>query len=186
MFHAKNMLLIACRSFFMTTLRTLPWQQNAPLTLVWSSWRAAHMTMWLWYWLGCAVTMWVCDYVTTCVTMWLCDCVNMWPGLARTTHSYVYSMYMRTLAGNDHTWVELARTVYFAMYDRIFDDFPAKNTVYTPYIYGSGQPYTWGHIRFVLTVLANPTHVASGLARSAYFHHSRLLGSQYLMCLKGL
>jgi len=30
----------------------------------------------------------------------------------------------------------------YTPYDRIFDDFPAKNTVYTPYIYGSGQPYT--------------------------------------------
>jgi len=28
------------------------------------------------------------------------------------------------------------------VYDRIFGDFPAKNTVYTPYIYGSGQLYT--------------------------------------------
>ena len=30
----------------------------------------------------------------------------------------------------------------YTVYDRIFDDFPARNTVYTPYIYGSGQPYT--------------------------------------------
>ena len=29
----------------------------------------------------------------------------------------------------------------YNVYDRILDDFPAKNTVYTPYIYGSGQPY---------------------------------------------
>jgi hypothetical protein len=28
------------------------------------------------------------------------------------------------------------------IYDRIFGDFPAKITVYTPYIYGSGQPYS--------------------------------------------
>jgi len=28
----------------------------------------------------------------------------------------------------------------YTVYDRIFGDFPAKNTVYTPYIYGSGQP----------------------------------------------
>jgi len=37
----------------------------------------------------------------------------------------------------------LARTVYiYTVYDRgIYGDFPAKNTVYTPYIYGSGQPY---------------------------------------------
>ena len=30
------------------------------------------------------------------------------------------------------------------MHDRIFGDFPAKNTVYTPYIYGPGQPYIYG------------------------------------------
>ena len=29
------------------------------------------------------------------------------------------------------------------VYDRILVDSPAKNTVYTPNIYGSGQPYTW-------------------------------------------
>jgi hypothetical protein len=28
----------------------------------------------------------------------------------------------------------------YTVYDRIFGDFPAKNTVCTPYIYGSGQP----------------------------------------------
>ena len=35
------------------------------------------------------------------------------------------------------SYVGLARTVYI---HRIFGDFPAKNTVYTPYIYGYGQP----------------------------------------------
>ena len=30
------------------------------------------------------------------------------------------------------------------VHDRIFDDSPAKETVYTPYIYGSGQPYVCG------------------------------------------
>jgi len=39
--------------------------------------------------------------------------------------------------------VGLARTVYHTVYDRIFGGFPAKNTVYTPYIYGSGQPYVY-------------------------------------------
>ena len=29
----------------------------------------------------------------------------------------------------------------YTAYDRIFGDFPAKITVYTPYIYGPGQPY---------------------------------------------
>ena len=43
------------------------------------------------------------------------------------------------------TFVGLARTVYiYTVYDRIFGDFPARNTVYTPYIYGSGKPYTFG------------------------------------------
>ena len=31
----------------------------------------------------------------------------------------------------------------YTVYDRIFGDFPAKNTVYTPYIYGSGQLYIY-------------------------------------------
>ena len=38
-----------------------------------------------------------------------------------------------------HTCIGLAKAIYI---HRIFGDFPAKNTVYTPYIYGSGQPYT--------------------------------------------
>ena len=37
------------------------------------------------------------------------------------------------------TFLGLARTVYGCMYG----DFPAKNTVYAPYIYGPGQPYTF-------------------------------------------
>jgi len=41
-------------------------------------------------------------------------------------------------------YIGLARTIYiYTVYDRIFGDFPAKNTVYTPYIYGSGQPYRY-------------------------------------------
>ena len=28
----------------------------------------------------------------------------------------------------------------YTAYDRTYGEFPAKNTVYTPYIYGSGQP----------------------------------------------
>jgi len=27
----------------------------------------------------------------------------------------------------------------------MFNDFPAKDTVYTPYMYGFGQPYTHTH-----------------------------------------
>ena len=32
----------------------------------------------------------------------------------------------------------------YTVYDRIFGDFPAKDSVYAPYIYGSGQPYSSG------------------------------------------
>jgi len=50
-------------------------------------------------------------------------------------------------------YVGLARTVYiYTVYDRIFVDFPAKNTVYTPYIYiyiyGSGQLYKYVVVAF--------------------------------------
>jgi len=40
-------------------------------------------------------------------------------------------------------WLGLARTVYIHVFDCIFGDFLAKITVYTLYIYGSGQPYSW-------------------------------------------
>ena len=66
----------------------------------------------------------------------------------------------------------LARTVYIYVYiHRIFGDFQAKNTVCTPYIYGSGQNHTYiryfgqenhqiyGHMRCIYTVLANPIYI---------------------------
>jgi hypothetical protein len=37
----------------------------------------------------------------------------------------------------DYGWPE---RYICTVYDRMYGDFPAKNTVYTPYIYGSGQP----------------------------------------------
>ena len=49
-----------------------------------------------------------------------------------------------------YTSVHKCRQVYklgwpkpyiYTVYDCIFGGFPAKNTVYTPYIYGFGQPY---------------------------------------------
>ena len=35
----------------------------------------------------------------------------------------------------------LARTFTYTVYGRIFGDFSAKNTVYTPYVYGFGQAW---------------------------------------------
>jgi hypothetical protein len=37
-------------------------------------------------------------------------------------------------------YIGLARTVYIHRIRPIFGEFPAKNTIYTPYIYGSGHP----------------------------------------------
>jgi len=45
------------------------------------------------------------------------------------------------------SYVGLARTVIHTVYDRIFGDFPAKNTVCKPYIFGSGQPYTYAVLK---------------------------------------
>ena len=42
-----------------------------------------------------------------------------------------------SLEGNELGW---PGPYICTVYDRIFGDFPAKNTVYIPYIYVSGQP----------------------------------------------
>jgi hypothetical protein len=41
------------------------------------------------------------------------------------------------------TRLGLARSVYIHHAWHTTEYFPPKNTVYTPYIYGSGQPYTY-------------------------------------------
>ena len=62
--------------------------------------------------------------------------------------------------------VGLARTVYiYTVYDRIFGDFPAKNTAYTPYIYCPCQPKS-------SIPLQHPTHL---LSPSMPAHTSTLL-----------
>jgi len=48
------------------------------------------------------------------------------------------------------SYIGLARIIYiYTVYDRIFGEFPAKNTIYTTYLYGSGQPYLYMHISTV-------------------------------------
>jgi hypothetical protein len=58
------------------------------------------------------------------------------------------------------TFEGLARTVYIHRICMYIGDFPAKNAVYTPYMYGSGQPY-------IYRVVAQPTcmYSCTGLAR---------------------
>jgi hypothetical protein len=53
---------------------------------------------------------------------------------------------------DDRGWPE---PYIYTVYDHIFGDFPAKNTVYTPYIYGSGQPYVYSMNMYIHTCLHN-------------------------------
>jgi hypothetical protein len=54
----------------------------------------------------------------------------------------VLSAVVMRIHGSQYESEGLAITVYiYTVHDRIFGDFPAKVTVYTPYIYVSGQPY---------------------------------------------
>ena len=91
------------------------------------------------------------SYVWCVFTVYKCICgvhVRLWPNLGVTCcaqepgswekrcrwqpDSALYSI------ANVKGWPE---PYIYPVYDRIFGDFPAKNTVCTPYIHGSGQPY---------------------------------------------
>jgi len=65
---------------------------------------------------------------------------NVFIGLAITVYIHRTWLYIWWLPCHHTVYVGLARTVYI---HRIFGDFQAKNTVCTPYIYGSGQPYVF-------------------------------------------
>ena len=92
----------------------------------------------------CLVCMCVCKCIHTskhiCI---LCVCVIASASIRLNTHvSELKVINISTSTkhvGVLHTCIGLAKAIYI---HRIFGDFPAKNTVYTPYIYGSGQPYT--------------------------------------------
>ena len=52
--------------------------------------------------------------------------------------------------GREENWLECqSELCIYAVYDRTFGDFPAKNTVFTPCICGSGQPYLRGKLECV-------------------------------------
>jgi hypothetical protein len=57
--------------------------------------------------------------------------------MIHTTHTYAHVSSHMHIVGQDRIYI-------CTVYDRIFGDYLAKNTVYTPYIYiyGSRQPYT--------------------------------------------
>ena len=76
-------------------------------------------------------------------------------------------------------YVGLAKSYIYTVYDRIFGDFPAKNTVCNPYTYGSGQPYALAISKKETDRAASAqehmcavlTHAALvGLARTVYIY----------------
>ena len=77
--------------------------------------------------------------------------VTLWGTTWFLSHSLQCCIAHRSNAHNQETtnahgangkgWPE---SCIYTVYDRIFGDFPAKSIVYTPYVHGSGQPYTWG------------------------------------------
>jgi hypothetical protein len=61
----------------------------------------------------------------------------------------------------------------YTLHDRIFGDLPAKNTVYTPYIHGSGQP-----LEYAICCTASPCLARGGTyfyTRAPYFALCTLL-----------
>ena len=72
----------------------------------------------------------------------------------------------------------LVRTVYIAVYGRIFGDFPAKNAVYKPYIHGSGQFY----ILCVQGTLCIATHFLLHTLCASYFVQATLCASYFVHC----
>ena len=58
------------------------------------------------------------------------------------TTSGVFSFLFLFLFWQRHVFRVGQNHIYiYSVNDRIFGDSPANNTVYTPYMYGSGQPY---------------------------------------------
>ena len=58
---------------------------------------------------------------------------------------------------NDMKAMIKRRCGIYTVYDRIFGDFPAQNTVYTPCIYGSGQLLTFTMGGIQMQCVAQPT-----------------------------
>ena len=83
----------------------------------------------------------VCGCVSVCVVH-VSVCVRAHVYLCARLYVYLYfALDSRGPEAQTHTYLGLARTIYvYNVYDRIFSDFPAKNTVYTPY--GSVKPYS--------------------------------------------
>ena len=79
-------------------------------------------------------SVYVCGY--PCVCVYVPGCVLAWISVPKRPQCDL-------CARADIGWPE---PYIYAVYGRIFDEIPAKNTVYTPYTYGSGQPNSVGQL----------------------------------------
>ena len=57
----------------------------------------------------------------------------------------------------------------YAVYDCIFGEFPAKNTVHAPYMYGSGQPYIHALLHHVVLRNGHPPYVSPTVSCTPFF-----------------
>jgi hypothetical protein len=90
--------------------------------------------------------MCLCVCVCVCACVYVCVCVCVYSSMncfqPRADIRVLWQCKVRKWT-HVQGWPESFICTYiYTVYDCIFGDFPAKTTVYTPYIYGSGQPYT--------------------------------------------
>jgi hypothetical protein len=67
------------------------------------------------------------------------------------THIHTHPHVRRLCEAPVHSYIGLAK---YTVYDRIYGDFPARYAIYTPYIYGSSQPYS----NFTLKLYTHTVH----------------------------
>ena len=70
------------------------------------------------------------SYIVQSIIIFYYPCTRLWTWSSKSKFHHSHA-----------SCVGLAKTVYiYTVYVRIFGDFPARNTVYVPYIYSVGQP----------------------------------------------
>ena len=94
-----------------------------------------------------------CMHEFVCI-MCVCVCVHFCVSVCRVGQDCIYTLYIHTV------------------YDRTFGDFPAQNTIYAPYIYGSGQPYTPYKIAALLPALPAIQFCTPTLKQMCTHHHA--------------
>ena len=92
---------------------------------------------------GLRVYVCVHVYVSVPMCVCVCACVSVCACVCESNRVIFQSQRTRMLweesLGMNITRV--GQNHKYTVYDRVWGEFPAKNTVYTPYIYNSGQPW---------------------------------------------